>query len=335
MAAEAVLRRSGSVGPLELFQQMGLLHPVHVEGRRKGNDYYRVLQPWTQVGPEKFQKAIRHFQEWAKQRGLRTIEAAYTRRGPRGVEQLHVTAGGDPEWERFCRTHYAAGDLPEKQVARLAAKLNKPPELVVFEKVSEEGNCSECGAQLPQGAFLFMEKSRLLCLSCADLDELVFLPAGDTALTRRVRKHRPLAAAVVRFNRAHKRYERQGLLVGEDALAKAEAECTADAPAQAGAQTRGQVRILTNKVESGRCVEARQRSAYVILSPHTYQSIRRITINHSRRPGKLLQVSNARTILLLINPATAVRRLTFAPARPHRGAGNDPRGAASLGVAVA
>jgi hypothetical protein len=196
-AAEAVLRRDGSVGPLELLQQMRLLQPVHVEGWRKGNEHYRVLQQWIQVGPEKFQKTIRHFQEWAKQRGLRTVEAAYTRRGPGGLEPLRVTEDGDPEWETFYRTHYVPADLPEKKAARLTAKLNKPPELVVFEKVSEEGNCSECGAELPQGAFLFMEKGRPLCLPCADLDELVFLPAGNTALTRRARKHNSLAAVVV------------------------------------------------------------------------------------------------------------------------------------------
>ena len=39
-AAEAVLQRSGSVGPLELFQQMGLLQPVHFESWRKGNEQY-------------------------------------------------------------------------------------------------------------------------------------------------------------------------------------------------------------------------------------------------------------------------------------------------------
>jgi hypothetical protein len=59
-AAEAVLQRDGSVGPLELMQQMRLLQPVHVEGWRKGNEDYRVLRAWIQVGPEKFQKTIRH-----------------------------------------------------------------------------------------------------------------------------------------------------------------------------------------------------------------------------------------------------------------------------------
>jgi hypothetical protein len=240
-AAEAALRREGSVGPLELFQEMRLLQPVHVEGWRKGNEYYRVLQPWIQVGPEKFQKAIRHFQEWVKQRGLRPIEAAYTRRGAAGVEQLQVTEDGDPEWEKFYRTHYAPADMPEKKATRLAAKLNRPPELVAFEKVSDEGNCSECGAELLKGAYLLMEKGQPLCLTCADLDQLVFLPAGDTALTRRARKHSSLAAVVVRFSRVRKRYERQGLLVTEEALAQAEDECAADAPERAAARAHAAV----------------------------------------------------------------------------------------------
>ena len=74
-AAKTALNRNGSVGPLELFQEMRLLQSVHVEGWRKGNECFRVLQPWIQVGPEKFQKTIRHFQEWVKQHGLRPIEA--------------------------------------------------------------------------------------------------------------------------------------------------------------------------------------------------------------------------------------------------------------------
>jgi len=237
-AAEAAMERNGSVGPLELLQHMGLLHQVHVEGWRKGNEYYRVLQPWIQVGPEKFERTLRYFQEWVKERGLRPIEAAYTRRGPGGIEELRVTEDGDPEWEKFYRTHYAPADLPEKKTARLAAKLKRPPELVVFEKVSEEGNCSECGAELLKGHYLLMEKGQPLCLTCADLDHLIFLPAGDTALTRRARKHSNLAAVVVRFSRARKRYERQGLLLAEEAIARAEDECAADAPERAAARAR-------------------------------------------------------------------------------------------------
>jgi hypothetical protein len=150
-AAEAVLKRNGSVGPLELFQEMGLLQQIHVENWRKGNEHYPTLRPWIQVGSEKFQKTIRHFHQWVKQRGLRPIQAGYTRRGPGGVEQLRVTEDGDPAGEKFYRTHYALGDLPENKIARLAVMLNRPPELVVFQKVGDEGNCSECGADLFSG----------------------------------------------------------------------------------------------------------------------------------------------------------------------------------------
>jgi hypothetical protein len=67
-----------------------------------------------------------------------------------------------------------------------------------------------------------------LCLSCGDLDHLIFLPSGDAALTRRARKHSTLSAVVLKWSRARNRYERQGLLVEEEALKKAEEECLAD-----------------------------------------------------------------------------------------------------------
>ncbi|MFF9212213.1 MULTISPECIES: DUF2293 domain-containing protein [unclassified Streptomyces] len=70
------------------------------------------------------------------------------------------------------------------------------------------------------------------CLDCADLGHLVFLPRGDTALTRRSREESSLSAVVVRFNRPKARYERQGVLVEEAALARAEERCLADAEAR-------------------------------------------------------------------------------------------------------
>ena len=57
---------------------------------------------------------------------------------------------------------------------------------------------------------------------------LVFLPSGNTALTRRARKASTLSAVVVRWSRARKRYERQGVLVEHPALELAEEQCLAD-----------------------------------------------------------------------------------------------------------
>jgi hypothetical protein len=240
-AAEAALKRDGSVGPLELFQQMRVLEPVHVEAWRKGNEYYQVITEHIQLGPQKFIKAIDHFREWVNQRGLKPVQASYSRRGARGVEELRITPDGDPEWETFYRTHFAPADLPEKKKARLTEKLTKAPDLVVFEKVSEDGNCTECDVELFKGSFLFMEKGKPLCLHCADLDTLVYLPAGDAALSRRARKHSSLSAVVVRFSRSRKRYERQGLLVSAPALEQAEQECAADAPDRQRARERSRV----------------------------------------------------------------------------------------------
>jgi len=73
-----------------------------------------------------------------------------------------------------------------------------------------------------------MEDSGPVCMGCADMAHLVFLPSGDAALTRRAKAGSRLSAVVVRFSRARKRYERQRILVEEHALERAEQECLAD-----------------------------------------------------------------------------------------------------------
>ncbi|MGW0287630.1 DUF2293 domain-containing protein [Streptomyces sp. NPDC003236] len=82
-------------------------------------------------------------------------------------------------------------------------------------------------------SLLVLEDNRVpRCLDCADLGHLIFLPRGDTALTRRAREESALWAVVVRFDRRLGRYDRRGLLVEEAALARAEARCLADAEAR-------------------------------------------------------------------------------------------------------
>jgi hypothetical protein len=97
-----------------------------------------------------------------------------------------------------------------------------------------ESCCEECYGNLGRKAWITLVKDKgALCLSCADLDHLVFLPAGDAALTRRARKHSTLSAVVLKWSRARKRYERQGLLVEVEALEQAEQECLADSEVRA------------------------------------------------------------------------------------------------------
>src|SRR5216684_4319336 len=109
---------------------------------------------------------------------------------------------------------------------------NDEREIVVF-KVRRDTKCGECGDDLGGGRMLRREGDGVLCLSCADLDGLEFLPSGDAALTRRARKYSTLQAVVVEWSRSRQRYERQGVLVEPAALLKAEEECLADADLRA------------------------------------------------------------------------------------------------------
>jgi hypothetical protein len=114
---------------------------------------------------------------------------------------------------------------------------SKQIEIVVF-SIVRDSQCADCGREIGKGDFLRMEAQRPLCMVCADLDHLVFLPRGDTALTRRAGRYSTLRAVVVRFSRTRKRYERQGILVEEGALARAEQDCLEDADARAAARGR-------------------------------------------------------------------------------------------------
>jgi hypothetical protein len=110
--------------------------------------------------------------------------------------------------------------------------------LVVVEPV-RDWSCAECGGT---GGLLRMDDAGPLCLACADLDHLVFLPAGDAALTRRSTKASSLSAPVLRWSRARRRYERQGILVEEEALARAEEQCLSDEDARLRRRERDQDR---------------------------------------------------------------------------------------------
>jgi hypothetical protein len=109
-------------------------------------------------------------------------------------------------------------------------------EILVF-SVVRDSQCTECGAELWKGRLLRLEGEKALCMGCADLDRLEFLPAGEAAVTRRASQYSTLRAVVVRWSRARKRYERQGILVDPEALRRAETESLADADLRARRQT--------------------------------------------------------------------------------------------------
>ncbi len=109
----------------------------------------------------------------------------------------------------------------------------KPDSLSVFVSFGDS-RCAECGETLDRGVFLTLRKDRMpICLTCADLDHLIYLPAGDAALTGRAGKYSSLSVVVLKWSKARKRNERQGLLVEACALEKAEQECMGDSDARA------------------------------------------------------------------------------------------------------
>ena len=67
-----------------------------------------------------------------------------------------------------------------KEQQRVIGKAGAPKEIVVFSTL-RASQCSECEEALPKGEFLTMERGAPLCLECADLGHLVYLPRGDAA----------------------------------------------------------------------------------------------------------------------------------------------------------
>ena len=91
--------------------------------------------------------------------------------------------------------------------------------------MNREWTCHRCGGT---GDLLVMEDPGPACLHCGGLGDLVFLGRGSALLTRRAKGKSLRSAVVMRFSRARRRYERQGILVEAAALDEAEREVAAE-----------------------------------------------------------------------------------------------------------
>lgn len=101
---------------------------------------------------------------------------------------------------------------------------------VVWISHREGEPCVGCGRPVERGQIILLgRQAGLRCAGCAGLGDLVLLPSGDAALTRRAVALSARSAVVVRFARARKRHERQGVLVEPAALEQAQAQCAQDA----------------------------------------------------------------------------------------------------------
>jgi hypothetical protein len=242
-AAEAALAARQGVSAIDVLIGMGWLTDSAVDRWRQGRT--PNLELVIQVDPSKVGAALDYFRAWARGQGLRPRETAYVA-GTRDQHALQFSAGGDSEIERTFRTHWLSADLSAEQREKITKESSKAPELLVIWP-RKEFTCTSCADT--SGGFLIMEGPGPLCMTCADLDHLVFLPAGDAALTRRAKKGSGLSAVVVRFSTSRRRYERQGILVEEPALAEAERQCLADEDARARRRDRDRERRAEQDVD--------------------------------------------------------------------------------------
>jgi hypothetical protein len=181
-AAEAALVRQHYVSLIDLLCGMGLLAPSAVDSWRKGRIDF--LRSEIQGSPNNISSSIAIFLRWAQEKGLKPSETDYVRPARAGTVPLQFSSSDHTQIEKTFRTHYVSPALSERKQQKLQEKLEKAPQPVVFMNLRDTES-SECGAEIAQGAMLLMDADQPLCLHCARLDGLEYLPAGDTALTRR------------------------------------------------------------------------------------------------------------------------------------------------------
>ncbi|MBU3067650.1 DUF2293 domain-containing protein [Nocardia sp. NEAU-G5] len=253
-AAEAALAQRKYVSPVDVLVGLGWLRSAHVEQWRQGRA--TSLQQLAAVDAGRMREAVALLGEWARAGGLTPSDTAYIA-GTRDQAPLSFVTGGD---DAEFRIHWLSPNLSPARREQLVKRQNKAPDLMVVEAASE-WSCAECSGT---GPYLIMSDAGALCLTCADLDHLEFLPAGDAALSRRAKKESTLAAVVVRFNPRRKRHERKGILVEEQALSRAEEQCLADEEARLRRRERDAVRRADQDVE----FQARMTAEIRTLFPH-------------------------------------------------------------------
>lgn len=241
-AAEQALARSGVVTPSDVLCGLGWVAEANVERWRSGRmPHLAAVLP---VPLERVTEVLDTAGRWAAENGLQAVVGDEPTVG-RDRRPLRFASDGPAALETAVRTHWLSPDLSAAKRERAVERQNKAPDLVVIEPVAEF-TCVGCGA----GDGLFTEEERgPVCLTCADLDHLVFLPSGDATLTRRARSQGTLSAVVVRWNRRRQRNERRGALVEAGALERAEASLLTDADARARQRERARERAVLQDAE--------------------------------------------------------------------------------------
>ncbi len=216
-AAEAALADHRYVSAPDMLMGMGLLNPRHFENWRAGRVDY--LERVVQGDLNKISDSMRLFRKWASEMGLKPSETRFMHKS----HPLRFSKSGNDAIEAAYRTVYLSPELSEKKQQKVAEKLTRETDTLVFQ-ILRDSQCERCGQELGRGRFLTLEAESASCMKCAGLDDLEFLPRGNAGLTRRAAKYSERKAVVVRFSRTRNRYERQGVLLERQALERASEE---------------------------------------------------------------------------------------------------------------
>jgi hypothetical protein len=147
------------------------------------------------------------------------------------------------ERDAFCSTSTIDRSIFFFMEGPKGSELQSPERPVVWISHKDGERCSVCGAELRSGNFIQVSRDTgIRCLTCAGYSDLVFLGSGDAALTRRAVAISCRHAVVVKFSRARKRHERQGVLVEASAIERAEQSCVQDAEAREAKRIKRQAR---------------------------------------------------------------------------------------------
>jgi hypothetical protein len=216
----AVLRAErGYVRLIDVLVRLGWLAQPNVD--RWERSLVTSLDQYVSVDADKVATAVAALRHWAEGRGLPASELDYG--------DLQFTTAGDADTERAYRTQWGSISTDPTQRPRRVRVLAADHAL----------ECATCGHA---GDFFLKGKAGGLCLDCADLGHLEFLPSGDAALTRRAAKASSFSAVVMRWNARRNRFERQGILAEPAAIERAAHECLTDADAGARRREREQSR---------------------------------------------------------------------------------------------
>lgn len=209
--AEPILTSRGRVSLVEVLLELGWVHHNTIARWRRGD--LDPLSKALSVDDDKLLEAATLFEAWGRDRANALYDYPHVST-TRDRRMLRFTAGSDTE-----RLHVRFTTDKFRTVIE-----SHHPDLEVLETPADFA-CAECGGP---DDWMLPDAAGPICLSCADLDHLVFLPAGNATLSRRARKESALTALAIRPDRRRNRTRRLGIFVQPDALDRAEQQCFDD-----------------------------------------------------------------------------------------------------------